>query len=123
MKRQNHTPPSPFKALESHFLNAFHSGLYLSAQELANIGQKYGIEVPLKTRELIIKNLLNDAQKIDKLQEVILDISNIINERTQALQDLSANYPNAADFLASIMQKVNASNLLLKRQQVANPYE
>ena len=123
MKRQNHTPPSPFKALESHFLNTFQSGLYISAQEFADIGKKYDIEVALKTRELIIKTLLNEALEKDKLQEVVLDLSAVINSRIQAMQELSTQYPKAASFLQSIVQKINASNLLLKRQQAANPYE
>lgn len=123
MKNNNRQETSPFKALETHFLNAFHSGLYISATEMSNIGEKNGIDVPLKNREIIIKNLLNDANNNDKLPAVISDISALISERTQKLNDLSTNYPHAALFLKSLIQKTTSSNMLLQRQQRANPYE
>ena len=123
MKHRDRQEISPFAALETHFLNAFHSGLYLSAAEMSQVGEKNGIDVPLKNRELIIKNLLNDANDAGKLSQVVADLSNLINERVQKLNDLAHNYPNAAPFLQSLIQKASSSNLFLQRQQRANPYE
>lgn len=123
MKHRDRQEISPFAALETHFLNAFHSGLYLSAAEMSEVGKKNGIDVPLKNRELIIKNLLNDANDEGKLPAVISDIASLIHERIEKLTMLSENYPKAAPFLQSLIQKASSSNLFLQRQQRANPYE
>lgn len=114
---------SPFLALETHFLNAFHSGLYISAAELAAIGKRHSMQLPLKTRELMIKKLLNDANEEGKLSSVIADIAALIEGRIAQMNELARDYPGAASFLQSLIQKASSSNLLLKRQQKANPYE
>ncbi|KIM11134.1 MAG: hypothetical protein KU37_05650 [Sulfuricurvum sp. PC08-66] len=121
--KYTHQDKSPFASLEAHFLNLYHSGLYISHQELANIGNSLGLNIALKSRELIIKNLLNQANEMGKLFELIHALSELIKERISTLQHLAKEYSSAAPFLHNMIQKNSSTLLLLQRQQKSNPYE
>ena len=123
MKKGFKEKVSPFQTLENHFLNVYHAGVYLSAQEMVNVGKTFGYDIPLKSRELIIKNLLNTANDKDELASVIANLSTIIQERIQTLNTLATDFPKAATFLKGIIQRTTSTDLLLKRQLQANPYE
>ncbi len=123
MKKRHQETQSPFQSLENHFLNVFHAGVYISGQELVNVGKQHGFDIPMKNRELVIKNLLNTANDNGKLSEVVADISALIHERIKLLNGYASDYPHAANYLQSLIQRATSTDLLLKRQQRANPYE
>ena len=123
MKKNFENQPSPFKALETHFLNVFHSGLYISGSEMVNISKNLGYDIPLKNREIVMKTLLATANEKGDLPQVIASLSSLIHNRIDALNALAQDFPNAAPFLRTMIQKSTSSDLLLKRQQRANPYE
>jgi hypothetical protein len=121
--KKNHQTPSKFQNLESHFLNVFHAGVYLSGQELVIIGQKYDYDLALKSREHILKNLLNSANNDGKLQSVLLELSQLIESKIERLKTLSNDYINTKPYLQEMIQRSQSSMLLLKQQQRNNPYE
>lgn len=123
MKKNFQTPPSPFKALETHFLNVFHSGIYISGSEMVHISKSLGYDIPLKSREIVMKTLLSTANEKGDLPQVVAALSTLIHDRIDTLNALAHDFPNAAVFLRSIIQKSTSTDLLLKRQQKANPYE
>lgn len=123
MKRQNQEKPSPFLSLESHFLNTFYAGIYLSGKDMVLIAHAHDIDMPLKSREIILKTLLNTAQDQNKLQGVIADLTSLIQERIKVLTIYAHDFPQAAPFLQTLIQKSSSSALLLARQLKANPYE
>ena len=123
MKKHHSEKPSPFQNLENHFLNVFHAGVYISGQEMVNIGKKFDYDIPLKNRELVIKNLLNSANDENNLQAVILELSHLIQSRIKTLNSLALDYPNAANYLQTMIQRSASSDKLLKQQQRSNPYE
>lgn len=123
MKRNFSEKPSPFQNLENHFLNVFHAGVYISGQELVNIGKKFDFEIPLKNRELVIKNLLNTAHEEGNLPAVMVELSHLIQERIKTLNTLALDYPHAAGYLQTLIQRSSSTDKLLKQQQRPNPYE
>ena len=123
MKKGFKEKASPFQTLENHFLNVYHAGVYLSAKEMINVGKEFGYDIPLKSRELIIKKLHNTANDKDELSAVITKLSSIVQERIKTLNALASDFPKAAAFLQGIIQRTTSTDMLLKRQQKANPYE
>lgn len=123
MKKNFTENVSPFQSLENHFLNVFHAGVYISGQEMVNIGKKFNYDLPLKNRELVIKNLLNTANDDNNLQPVLMELSHLIQERMKSLNALALDYPNTAPYLQTMIQRSASSDLLLKQQQRSNPYE
>lgn len=114
---------SPFQNIETHFLNVFHAGVYISSQELSDIGKENNLDIPLKNREIVIKNLLNGANEAGSLSTVMLQISALIKARIATLNEFAKQYPLAAPFLQNQIQRSTSTDLLLKQQQRANPYE
>lgn len=123
MKRQHHEERSKFLSLENHFLNTFFSGLYLSAGDFIAIGRQNGLDLQMHSREMLIKELLNQSDKIGTISDVITALNQLIDERISAYHRLSLEYPGARSALAKLAQKATGTKSLLARESRGNPYE
>lgn len=123
MKRQHHEERSKFLSLENHFLNTFFSGLYLSAGDFIAIGRANGLDLQMHSREMLIKDLLNESDKIGTTNDVIASLNRLIDERVSAYHRLSLEYPGARTALAKLAQKATGTKALLARESRGNPYE
>ncbi len=121
--KKHYQERSQFLSLENHFLNTFFSGLYLSASDLIAVGHANGIELQMHSREMLIKDLLNESNKNGTLNGVIASLNGLIDDRINALHRLSLEYPNARAALAKLAQKSTGSKALLAREARGNPYE
>lgn len=121
--KKHYQERSQFLSLENHFLNTFFSGLYLSASDLIAVGRANGIELQMHSREMLIKDLLNESNKNGTLNGVIASLNGLIDDRINALHRLSLEYPNARAALAKLAQKATGSKALLAREARGNPYE
>lgn len=123
MKRRRHEERSKFLLLENHFLNTFFSGLYLSAGDLIAIGRENGLNLQMHSREMLIKDLLNESDKIDTIAGVIAALNRLIDERISAYHRLGLDYPGARAALTKLAQKANGTKSLLARESRGDPYE
>lgn len=123
MKRQHHEERSKFLSLENHFLNTFFSGLYLSAGDFIAIGRANGLDLQMHSREMLIKDLLNESDKLGRTNDVIASLNRLIDERVSAYHRLSLEYPGARTALAKLAQKATGTKALLARESRGNPYE
>lgn len=123
MKKRHLEERSQFMTLENHFLNTFFSGLYLSASDFISIGNTNGLELKMHSREMLIKDLLNESNKIGTLQGVISSLNALIDERINTCHRLSLEYPSARTPLAKLAQKATGTKALLAREARGNPYE
>lgn len=123
MKRKHNSIKSKFTALENNFLNTFFSGLYISANEFIAIGKQLGIPMSMNSRELLIKELLNKSDTEGKLDQAVILLNKLIEDRIGHYHELSRDYPGAAMLLSSLAQKANATKSLLARETQRNPYE
>ncbi len=123
MKRQHHEERSKFLSLENHFLNTFFSGLYLSAGDFIAIGRANGLDLQMHSREMLIKDLLNESDKIGRTNDVIASFNRLIDERVSTYHRLSLEYPGARTALAKLAQKATGTKALLARESRGNPYE
>ncbi len=123
MKRHRFEERSQFLSLENHFLNTFFSGLYLSAADFIAVAKNNGLDLQMHSREMLIKDLLNESQKNGTLSEVIASLNHLIDERISAYHRLSIEYPAARAPLAKLAQKATGSKTLLAREAKGGAYE
>lgn len=122
MKKRHQEERSRFFALESHFQNTFHSGIYLSQSDLIAIGAACDIALSMSSRELLLKNLFAEADKAGALQTVSEALVRLIDERVEQLQYLGGEYPGARAPLMRLIQKANGTKALLARETKGDPY-
>lgn len=123
MKKRNHEIRSKFLTLENHFLNTFFSGLYLSSADFIRIASLNGLNLEMHSREMLIKELLNETDKLGTLDGVVVALNRLIDERITAYHRLSLEYPHARAPLSKLAQKANGTKSLLARDIRGNPYE
>jgi hypothetical protein len=123
MKNRHEEMRSKFFTLENHFLNTFYSGLYLSAADFIRIGKHNGLTLAMHSREMLIKELLNDSDEKGTLMGVISGLNQLIDERIATYTRLSVDYPLARKPLAKLGQKATNTKSLLARNVRGNPYE
>jgi hypothetical protein len=122
-KRNKESENTKFTAIENHFTNTFFSGLYISSANMLNMAKKLEISIHMNPRELVLKNLLIEADKKNILQNFAILINELIDERVQQLHRLSLEYPDARVVIAALAQKANSSKAFLARELRGNPYE
>lgn len=123
MKKNNREVRSRFLTLENHFLNTFFSGLYLSAADFIHIASMNGLMLTMNSREMLIKELLNEADKLGTINGVVAALNKLIDERITAYHRLSLEYPATRVPLAKLAQKATGTKSLLARDIRGNPYE
>lgn len=123
MKKNNQEMRSKFLTLENHFLNTFFSGLYLSAADFIHIASLNGLELKMHSRDMLIKELLNETDKQGTIGGVVAALNRLIDDRITAYHRLSLEYPAARIPLAKLAQKANGTKSLLIRDVRGNPYE
>lgn len=123
MKHKQQETHSKFLTLENHFLNTFFSGLYLSASDFITIAKENGLDLSMHSREMLIKELLNETDKLGNLNGVIAALNRLIDERITTYHRLSIEYPAARAPLSRLAQKANGTKSLLARESRGNPYE
>ncbi|MBU1990079.1 hypothetical protein KJ691_04960 [bacterium] len=114
---------SKFTSLENQFLNTFFSGIYISAKEFIQIGEKTGLKLGMNSRELLIKELLNKSDENGTLNQTAALLNTLIQDRIQQYHSLSMDYPASAAMLSKLAQKATATKSLLARESQRNPYE
>lgn len=123
MKKHNHEIRSKFLTLENHFLNTFFSGIYLSAADFIRIAALNGLDLKMHSREMLIKELLNETDKLGTIGGVVTALNHLIDERITTYHRLSIEYPAARIPLSKLAQKANGTKSLLARDVRGNPYE
>jgi hypothetical protein len=123
MKHRDYEEQSKFLTLENHFLNTYFSGLYLSAADFIRIASLNGLELCMHSREILIKDMLNETDKLGTINGVFSALDQLIDERITAYHRLSIEYPAARLPLAKLAQKATATKSLLARESKGNPYD
>ena len=122
-KKRSHDVKSKFTALENQLLNTYFSGLYISANEILEIASRVGIALPMNSRELLIKELLNRSDEHEKLDKCVEELSGLIQSRVDSYNELSKNYTGAAPLLALLSKKATATKSLLQNSSKGSVYE
>ncbi|EJF06978.1 hypothetical protein ThvES_00008920 [Thiovulum sp. ES] len=96
---------------EIQLLNTGLSGLYFSAKDLINIGKEAGLsDLPLKSRELILKQLFADSENSDEVKRIIRVK---IDARVREYKELLSSYPSSRGTLFPMIQKANHTKSIM----------
>jgi hypothetical protein len=107
---------SPYESLEKQLLSLFFSGVYISSHDIRQLGEKIGIELPMKDRNILLSKLFGDANKNGKSKELLVVISDFIKSRAMQYTILGNNYPYTKPLVLKWLQKVKSTDLLIKRE-------
>ena len=114
---------NPYRGIEQQLLNTFFSGIYISAKEFLDIGREMGMDnLALKSRELLIKEIVSRADKNGQTPELVNRLVLIISSRIKEYQKLIDSYPKSVGIVSQLVQKANASKRLIQGMVRANPY-
>jgi hypothetical protein len=114
---------NPYGGIERQLLNTYFSGLYISAKDFLNIGRDMGFsDLALKSRELLIKEIIARADKEGRTDEVANRVIDIINQRVNIYSQLIDAYPKSVSQLSQLVQKANATKRLVRGLGQRSPY-
>lgn len=95
----------------------------MSAGDFIRIAAVNGLDLKMHSREMLIKELLNETDKLGTIGGVVAALNRLIDERITAYHRLSLEYPAARVPLAKLAQKATGTKSLLARDVRGNPYE
>ncbi|RXJ55460.1 hypothetical protein [Candidatus Marinarcus aquaticus] len=122
MKRKNQEV-NKYQYLINQLLTLFFSGVYITSQEMIDLAANLGIELPSKSRELILKNLFLEAEQRGQLESLLDGLIMLLQERIQQYNALNRDYAGIQEIASVWIHKANTMIRLLHQQKRANPYE
>jgi hypothetical protein len=106
MKRREEEEKNPYKGVENQLLNTFFSGVYLTNFDFYRIGKKMGIpDIAMKSRDFLVHELFAVAQKEDRIEELIRELSIVIDKRLAIYKEYMEQYPNSRKELGQLIYK------------------
>lgn len=122
MKRK-HQEVNKYQHLINQLLTLFFSGVYITSQEMIDLAANLDIELPSKSRELILKNLFLEAEQSGQLESLLDGLIMLLQERIQQYNALNRDYASIHQIASVWIHKANTMIRLLHQQKRANPYE
>lgn len=122
MKRK-HQEVNKYQHLINQLLTLFFSGVYITSQEMIDLAANLDIELPSKSRELILKNLFLEAEQSGQLEPLLDGLIMLLQERIQQYNALNRDYARIHEIASVWIHKANTMIRLLHQQKRANPYE
>ncbi len=71
------------------------SGIYISRQEIRSIGLSLGVEIPVKERKFMLKDLFLYAKQFGVLKEFIELLISFTDKKINEYRELQDIYPNS----------------------------
>jgi len=106
---------NPYGGIERQLLNTFFSGIYISAKEFLDIGREMGFDgLALKNRELLIKEIVAQADREGRSGELAEKLNILITKRVKEYSKLMENYPKTTSQISQLIQKANATKRLIQ---------
>ncbi|WP_457596090.1 hypothetical protein [Hydrogenimonas sp.] len=121
-KRNDHVLPPAYDSVERQLMALFYSGVYITNADIVRVGKKLGLDLPLKDRIALLKQLMRHAHDNDCKPRMLQGFVEILQERAQAYNALAQNFPAAAPLIGQWIQKARATAMLLQREMRSDPY-
>ncbi len=84
------------------------SGVYISRYNLRDMGRAIGIEMPIKDRKFMLKDLFIYAKQLNKMKEFLDVIIDFIDYRIDQYKWLEENYPRSKNITQKWIKKAEA---------------
>ncbi len=84
------------------------SGIYISRYNLRDMGRAIGVEMPIKDRKFMLKDLFIYAKQLNKMKEFLDVIIDFVDYRIEQYKWLEENYPRSKVITQKWIKKANA---------------
>ncbi|MBK3331993.1 hypothetical protein GWK41_02790 [Persephonella atlantica] len=93
------------------------SGFYLSRYDLRDIGRTLGVEIPIKERKEMLKDLFIYAKQMEQMKQFLDTIIQFINHRISQYQKITDEYPKSEKFMTSWIKKAKGTIQFLENMK------
>ncbi|MBD3841481.1 MAG: hypothetical protein IE909_06275 [Campylobacterales bacterium] len=111
-----------FQQLHNQILSLDFSGVYFSTNDLLHIARKNGYNIPHKSREFILRELLNQSKNDAKIDLVYNDFISLLSTRIEKYKDLAMQFQSLKKLTNQWIFKATTLKKLITLQG-KNPYE
>jgi hypothetical protein len=73
------------------------SGIYISRFDIREMGRLLGVDIPIKDRKYMMKDLFQYAKQFNQLKEFIDILIKFIDAKLEEYKTLQENYPKASE--------------------------
>ncbi len=84
------------------------SGIYMSRYNIRDLGRSIGVEMSIKDRKFMLKDLFLYAKQLDKMKTLLDNIIEFINYRIEQYKWLEENYPRSKNITQKWVKKAEA---------------
>ena len=84
------------------------SGIYISRYDLKKMGKLLGIDIPVKERKEMLKDLFIYAKQMDQIKQFLDIIIDFINYRISQYQEITQNYPKSEKMTSNWIKKAKS---------------
>jgi len=122
-KHNENVLPPAYEGVERHLMALFYSGVYVTNADIVKVGKLLGLELPLKDRMALLKQLMHHAHENSMKPKMMQGFIELLKERTKVYNNLAQNFPTTAPIIQQWIQKARSTIMLLQREMRSNPYE
>lgn len=118
----NFLPPAPnilandktgFKEIARYLLLPAFSGIYLSRDNIGQLGRQFELPRGFGSREMMLLNLLRTAVQYEALSPLLTALQKTCQEWQTSYQQLANTYPKAAPFLRPWQERAAATEQMI----------
>lgn len=102
--------------IEKYLLSLYDCGCYISTENIVNIAQEMGLELPYKKRSLLLQTLLLHAKEHNQSHRLLDLLLTLLDQKSQELSKLLQNYPKTETLLQNFIFKINATQCFLQKE-------
>ncbi|WP_293445388.1 hypothetical protein [Persephonella sp.] len=84
------------------------SGIYISRYDLKKMGSLLGVDIPIKERKEMLKDLFIYAKQMNQLKQFLDIIIDFINYRISQYQEITENFPKSEKMTSNWIKKAKS---------------
>ncbi len=84
------------------------SGIYISRYDLKKMGSLLGVDIPIKERKEMLKDLFIYAKQMNQIKQFLDIIIDFINYRISQYQEITENFPKSEKMTSNWIKKARS---------------
>jgi Trp operon repressor len=93
------------------------SGIYISRYDIIELGKSLGVQIPVRERKEMLKDLFIYAKQMDNLKEFINIIISFVDHRIVQYRELQENYPRSSVLIEEWVKKAKSLRSFLENMK------
>jgi len=93
------------------------SGIYMSRYDIRDLAAAVGVEVSIRDRKEMLKDIFIYAKQMDKLEDMLDYILNFIDYRIGQYKEIIDNFPHSKDFMEGWIKKAERLKVLVENMK------